>query len=157
MRTSNSIWLPRWNCRKRQERGLIAWKAEPAPGPVILPTSKKSNQEPEMSLPRCRPTCQSAPPVSSLEFGMFQLTGAVLVNPQIWLRLVMLVPASTSHDLRRLSPSWHSPATLMHWVNAGAEPTEELAFLLGDSGWPSVPVCPGQREVGSVHGDHPGI
>ena len=45
---------------------------------------------------------------------MFRLTGVVLINSQIWLRLVRLVPAPTSHDLRRLSPSWQSPDTLKH-------------------------------------------
>lgn len=67
-----------------------------------------------MYLPKYRSTCQSALPVSSLESGMFQLTGAVLVNPQIWLRLVVLVLGPTSHSLWRFPLSWHSPATLKH-------------------------------------------
>lgn len=62
------------------------------------------------------------------------VTGAVPVNPQIWLRLVTLVLSPTSHGLRRLSPSCARPCTPRRWVTEAAEPEEGLAFLPGDQG-----------------------
>lgn len=65
---------------------------------------------------------------------MLWFTGAVPVNPQIWLRLVTLVLSPTSHDLRRLSPSWHMALHPRRWVTQAAEPKEGSAFLPGDQG-----------------------
>lgn len=63
-----------------------------------------------MSIFGCWHMCQSALPglgAWDLEIGMFLLTGAVPVNPQTWLRLVMLIPSPISHNLWKISLSRH--------------------------------------------------
>ena len=141
-------------------RSVTGWKAEPAWDPQLccsVAHTWESHQEPEPSLPKCRPTCQSFLWSQAQNLKCSGLLGQCLLIPRSgwdWLGWFLLLLHTTYGDY--LPPGRARPPSSIRVKCRRGRGCRGAGLLAREPGWLSVRICPGQREVSSVYGYHRG-